>query len=60
MARTEAQKRANRRVAAQRSTRNMISGLKGLLFNETMRPDECVRIRAALEELEENLRQWKS
>ena len=60
MARSAAQKKANRRVAAQRSTCNIVSGLTGLLLNETMRPEECVRVRAAMAELEENLKNWKN
>lgn len=56
MERTKAQKRANRRVAAERSTSNLVTGIKGLLLNETLTTTERVNTREALEALEDNLR----
>lgn len=59
MERTKAQKRANRRVAAERSTRNLVAGIKGLLLNETLTPTERANTREALEALEGNLKNWR-
>ena len=60
MERTKAQKRANRRVNAENSTRNIVTGLNGVLLNETLTAEECQRLREARGLLEENLKNWRS
>ena len=60
MGRSKAQKRANRRVAAERSISNLVTGIKGLLLNETLTAEEAQRIRDARGLLEENLELWRS
>lgn len=55
-----AHKKSQRRVNAERSTRNIAAGLKGLLLNETLTVEERRRTREALALLEENLKNWRS
>ena len=52
-------KKSQRRVNAERSTRNITTGIKGLLLNETLTVDERRRTQEALALLEENLKDWR-
>lgn len=57
--RTAIQKKAQRRVTAERSIKNLISGMNGLLTNEELTAKEAENIREARASLQDNLDNWR-
>lgn len=57
--RTSVQKKAQRRVTAERSMKNLISGMNGLLTNEELTAKEAENIREARASLQNNLDNWR-
>lgn len=57
--RTPTQKKAQRRVNAERSIKNLISEMNGLLTNEELTAKEAENIREARASLQDNIDNWR-